>query len=50
MDNIIIYCDGYRKHFKYLKNLHKKSTLVVGIVGDEDAKGYKPTTTFQICG
>ena len=55
MDNIIIYCDGvfdlfhmgHRKHFKYLKSLHKKSTLIVGIVGDKDAHVYKRKPMFN---
>ena len=54
MDNIVIYCDGvfdlfhmgHRKHFKHLKSLHEKSTLVVGIVGEQDAKEYKRPPLF----
>lgn len=37
---------GHRKHFKYLKNLHKEFTLIVGIVGDIDATRYKHKSIF----
>ena len=39
MGYLIYYIWDIRKHLKYLKSLHKNSTLVVGIVGDKDAKG-----------
>jgi len=55
MSKIIIYCDGvfdlfhmgHRKHFKYLKSLHKECTLIVGIVGDIDATDYKRKPIFS---
>lgn len=54
MSKVIIYCDGvfdlfhmgHRRLFKYLKSLHKESTLIVGIVGDIDATEYKRKPIF----
>jgi len=37
---------GHREHFRYLKRLHKDSILIVGIVGDIDASGYKRKPIF----